>query len=283
MLTNREKIRAMNAVWPGGVVVLVQCVFGLAATQRLEAKGQNTVRTTSVVRYSGGGKVQLIGVAVSPAEGQSWWSASGAALPHAPARADFRPHLLENNQSIAREFVFVRTGLPMDAAVVIDVLGSQSSDDWIPVMRHKASAMRVAATFPLGSRTASIRIGIAKKAWTSIGNLSPSSRVGLRMSRQPWGATSITLGIFSATMLHGRPRFTVINSDLGMNYQTRFAAVDRQGHIHAANILYAELTGSEVVQTINFKDINLADIQKIVFQIRPYEWREFHDIPLEPK
>ncbi|MCW3059177.1 MAG: polymerase sigma factor, sigma-70 family [Capsulimonas sp.] len=274
----------MHDKWGVWAAILALSLFAPAAPP-LDAKEQKAApqtNGTSEVRYSGGGKVQLVGVSYSPSDGQHWWSAQGAPISHAPSRPKSKP-LLAQGDDKARDFVFRCVGIPNNATVQITAPGSHSFDRWVTFQSRRPSALGIAATFPSRLHAASIRVGVAGKSWKSIAEIAPGGGGGVRFITRPWGAKSITLGISPPSQLNNSVGFTLSNTNVGADYQSRFAAMDRQGRLHPGVKLAGELSGRMYTQTISFPGMQLGDVQKIVFQTRSYEWREFKNIPLDPK
>ncbi|MEO7715823.1 MAG: hypothetical protein ABIY70_06465 [Capsulimonas sp.] len=276
----------MHRKWGAWAAVLTLGLFAPASAPRLGAKEQKAVRQTngtSEVRYSGGGKVQLVGVSYSPSDGQHWWNAQGAPISYAPSRPKSKSPLLAHGDEKARDFVFRCLGIPNNATVQITAPQSHSFDRWVTFQSRRPSALGIAATFPSSLHAVSIRVGVAGKPWKTIADVAPSSGAGLRFITRPWGARSITLGVSPPSQFNNSVGFTLSNTNVGADYQSRFAAVDRQGRLHPGVKLAGELSGRMYTQTISFQGMQIADVQKIVFQTRAYEWREFKNISLEPK
>ncbi|MEO7715820.1 MAG: M56 family metallopeptidase [Capsulimonas sp.] len=272
--------RAITRKWAISGMLLALAIILPISALRLAAKEESTASDsvpTSEIRYAGGGKVQLLGITDYPAPGKTWWNADGKRLSAPPIDPDPHGSMSFTGKYTAREFAFRVTGAPSDAGVTTDVPGETSGGMWTRADKA-VTTVAVNALLPIEARTASVRVGLAAGPWETLNKFDPW---GLSMGSPSWRGHSVTIGVSDLSLFSGSAGLTVTNTVV--DGATRVVAIDQHNIVHVGKGTSSGVSGTTQMQSLHFEGMKISDIKKIVFQARPYEWREFKNLPLEPQ
>jgi beta-lactamase regulating signal transducer with metallopeptidase domain len=279
VLTNGLNRRGVNRKWAvSGMLLALAIVLPISALRlaaKEEAADSDTAPTSEVV-YTGG-RVELLGITEYPAPGKTWWNAGGKRLSAPPI--DTNPHgsLGFTGKYTAREFAFRVIGAPIDAGIATDVPGETSGGMWTNASKD-VTTVAVNALLPSDTRTTSVRVGLAAGPWEPLNEFDPW---GLSMGSLSWRGHNVTIGVSDLSLFSGSAGLTVTNTVV--DGATRVVAIDQHNIVHVGKGTSSGVSGTTQMQSVHFEGMKISDVKKIVFQARPYEWREFKNLPLNSK
>lgn len=125
--------------------------------------------------------------------------------------------------------------------------------------------------FDASCKTTSLRFGLAAGEWTTV-------------AEHDGKAMAIRNGIsFTRAVESGRWVEISASDTLGRDVEQRLAAVDSRGILIPWQGTHGSVSNDNLRQSSgSFPDIKLEQIQKFVFQTRPYQWATFSNVSLWP-
>jgi hypothetical protein len=256
----------MERVLPSGVGI----VHDRSVNRHNAAPGYN-------VKLPCGVTVQLFGVSEHPSEGKQWWRPDGSPLPQAPY-AKLTTQSFPDRGEVAREFAIRLANLPPEEigyAWAFDPPANSAGGGPVIVGGKSQPELRaIAAVVPVGQVSVSLKYGIAAGPWKTLGE--GSGRGSSSFNKGGVGAFFSEAvvdqdGLVSVTVAHD-----VANEDL------RVVAVDKAGREIVSKTNTSGSAGRVHQLTVIFFDLRLGDVDKFLFQARPYEWAEFRNVALRP-
>jgi len=248
----------------------------------------NLSQADAIQSVPGGGVVQLVGISRRTSTGVVWWGKDGYTLAQAPPSLKLVSSsfaVLDAQDRKSRVVLFDTRGLPEDANINIVVPSAVISTD-ISMSDENDSARRpshipgsrllgVTTGWPSTIGTGTVRIGIANTAWTT-------SCVGFPLGTSTSGILAdgkvVPVSFSPPSFIGGDLAYTI--SDEQTDEASRVVAIDLQGRTIVPNIQSSGSSGTLQTFTVTFPHLKAEDIRQLQFQMRPYNWLEFRNIPL---
>ena len=231
----------------------------------------------------GDGSVRLLAVARHPPEAGawSWWQPDGSRWTEGPFETHFGSGVTDATKDQRYEFVVRTAGVADDVGFgVSEVIpvggkavagGNAGPIDAGPTILPGIRLREYVAAVPMGTKTATLRIGVAVDPWKTLaaggkaGSTSAAAKEGSIIFAKP-------------TEAGGAAEVVVSHSVTGQ--AVRVVAVDAEGKEYTG-------TGGSVMSSTGlgqvdakFAGLGLAQIKEFRFQARPYRWVEFRDVSL---
>ncbi|MHC5074579.1 MAG: peptidase associated/transthyretin-like domain-containing protein, partial [Planctomycetota bacterium] len=221
--------------------------------------------------------IELVGICEHPSEGKQWWRPDGSTLSERPYNKKLE---VLKNEGTAVEF-FARAYSKTSEPFELDGFHIETAkevgkafkleNNFSPQGQTKASA----AVLTEGSLYCDIEVGLwigewVTKAQTKGGEII-SGKDRIYSFSEP---VVLQDGGIKISLAHNPPD--------GVGISQRMILIDKQGLIHKSSkdkrSGTADLEQNEVV----FHGVDMDNVQKFLFQTRPYEWVTFKNVSLKP-
>jgi hypothetical protein len=225
--------------------------------------------------FPGGTRVRLLAVADGAAK--QAWSPMGARFGKNPLPASLR-NLAKATAGNARLIVTeVRLRRPEAPSVAMQVVGGPVRPA-LSVAKVGAGAWDALGVANHGSRIADVRIGVADRSWKRVGSVAPQAGGALKRSGQGF----LRMVRPDDSGMGGAAIIAEVVLPVDVNAQAfRVQAYDRSGSpmkfLQALN-----QPGSPVPDRYWFAGRYEA-VGRVELQVRPYVWKTFKGVALEPK
>jgi hypothetical protein len=232
--------------------------------------------------------VELLGVTRVPVRDQPWWKPDRSPLEPMFEWAGFDPSLDPNWEKFDYYAVVIRlTDMPSDKIGWMDwrfsdANGYPISADFYPSPERVGNKYMVAkaARFSNGVETTTVLVGIVSGEWQT---LFAGSHYGIYEK----GGNSVYV---STPEIGGGPGLVGPDEKgihIAVTYNItdrdfRVVAVDKEGKVYVSRRSGSGGGKNLRRTTASFPDLTPQQLQEYRFQVRPYEWVEFKDIPLRP-
>ena len=143
------------------------------------------------------------------------------------------------------------------------------------------------ATVPQDHPTATVKVGIADADWRLQNTFDPVQgqvQASFEMSQPINGVVHPTkemdIACSPACTIKGKLSYVI--SDDSPGYSCRLIAIDKHGNTVKADMLKNGGAAALEAMTATFPHLKASDIKELQFEVRPYTWLEFRNIPLRP-
>ncbi len=222
------------------------------------------------------GMVELVALSRHPSDGY-WWRPDGTPSMEGPFENPGRSVQSQADER-AVELVFRTHGLGSDASSPDFVFEGHSvaGGGTGPAVNGQPfpGGFHYAVSFPRSLKKTMIRAGVAIDPWQTLAHTGNSGSADISLAR---GGQSVKVTFLGA--IEDKKGNTVLNVTHNIeNHDLRAVAVDAGGKEHPS--LLSNKTRESLSAT--FVNVPLDRIREFRFQVRPYRWTEFKNVPLEP-
>ncbi len=237
-------------------------------------------------------KVVAIG-SLNPFPQRRWWDAQGNLLEDSfnirgdSLRAENLKHLPEEQLKYLvngrRVLVYKLPDLPADARLRYEIHTAHGgfksefrrSDSAMPLPDDQVPQFYEFFNVPPDEKTFKLRVGVAAGDWTTV-YIADAAAQGQGTQDQK--------GIVLSGVFEKSGKAAVIASHNWHAWDTRVVAIDKSGQQHEPSKA-SHVTAADTVNqsTYEFKDVASADIKKLKFQTRAFDWTAIDNLPVEPK
>jgi len=291
-LTNPQIFKELWKIWKkreNRNETAVQVEVEQKKEKREQLQEQPVIRAgDNKATLSSGLTVELLGVTRVPVQDQPWWKPDRSPLEPMFEWAGFDPSLDPDWEQFDYYAVVMRlTDMPSNKIGWMDwrfsdANGYPISADFYPSPERVSNKYMVAkaARFSKDLETTTLRIGIVSGEWQT---LFAGSHYGIYEK----GGDSVYV---STPEIGGGPGLVGPSEEgihIGVTYNItdrdfRVVAVDKEGKVYVSSRSGSGGGKNLRRTTASFPDLTREQLQEYRFQVRPYEWMEFKDIPLRP-
>jgi hypothetical protein len=238
-----------------------------------------------VARWKPRGTVELLAIGDDGAAPNAWWNPQAEAIPGTL----FEIVSLERAQETARvnrQFILRMRDLPSGAdGPQVEFVGGYggSSHSVLRDGKPLSGAWLLQASFPLGTAEGAVRLGFGLAAWQTVsvhgvdGNL-------VRREAVP-GLPPVETQIHQVSEADGDAQLTMLVDYPAREWQMKIVAINRKGeeNVSSASRSSHARIGEGAVWSYKFWRTPLAQVKEFRVMMRPLDWIEFRDIPLQPR
>lgn len=283
-LLGADDVRESRFNWAGAAVLLLLLVMaavpvGLAMSKAAAVGEQADRGNTSLSEYThtldNGVTVELVGVCNYPSQGKQWWRPDGSPLGETIETVDGSGY---QSGLPGYEIAFgVRNREKCHEFGIADITGGGQRSG-LRVNDENIFAVYRAHISKSADRT-DVTVQVAGDQWQSVAEL---KGFGYTTSRRHKGAKIL----FSSRVDSDGAVVVSVSDELSHTVATRLMAVTRGGKTirgKAQTSMY-DGTGGEILrlQVLRFEGVTPADIEKISYEICPYEYYTFKNVSLKP-
>ena len=249
-----------------------------------------------VARLPGGGSVELLAVAYHPSADRPWWTPDG--LP--TNKYSFRTNQRWAGGDVTYyELYFRATNLPADATWVVGADsaegfsgGTDNTKPLTPDEKPAPAEIKLITVYaPESVEFVDFKLYVASAAWETVDSMVlPRSTDDFNIGHSSIGKQVLQLVMFTPEENGSRESGTKIevvhnlNMELRPDWDVRLIAINKAGREYPSSVYSGKsVSGSLTVKTYFFRDLPLAQIKEIRFQVRPFQALEFHHVALKPK
>jgi predicted Ser/Thr protein kinase len=257
----------------------------VASTRSIQVAMQDRDQGRQVARLQPRGTVELLAIADDGAAPNAWWNAQGEAMPETL----FEIVGYERAQDAAgvnRQMVVRVRDLPSgaDGPNVEFVGGSGSSGGRMVLRDGKAlgGAWLLSPSFPAGTTQGAVRLGFGLAPWQTV-SVHGVDGNSVRRETVP-GLPPVEATIHQVSEADGQAQLTMLVRYPRREWQMKVVAINAMGEEKTATSSRSSPGDDDqaAVWSHKFWRLPLAQVKEFRVLMRPVDWIEFRDIPLNP-
>jgi beta-lactamase regulating signal transducer with metallopeptidase domain len=251
------------------IVIVAGAILLPMAAAATKEKEENKARFS--VTLPNGVTVDLVGICDWPEEGRRCWRPDGSELPaeiyaakwsKSPRAGDYG-FMFKVNGPEDRNFSWNK---------IEGTTGWEGSCKVSDAQGNELEGFEAAISdMKQGQISTTIRIGIATGPWTTI-----ASHDGRRMKSGRQGGV-----LWSQAFQTYNDTHIVASSEWKKDQAERVVAIDNEGILHRT--AHGSVASGQIDQlTASFHNLKVGQIEKFLYQTRPYQWATFRNVSLRP-
>ncbi|MEO7717864.1 MAG: M56 family metallopeptidase [Capsulimonas sp.] len=280
ILASGRTRRPLQRYWVASIVTSILAFTTLMAALHVSAFTNADLKREQlqvVQSLPGGGKIYMLAVSYAPSKyGYTSWISAKKPFDRRTNLPDFKWEPTSTGAEQVRQFMFLPVGLGDDTSITIDVPEASAQHYWLGGYDGGPTYPGVSAIFRPGVQTATLRVGVARRALKTVASVSSSL---LGTSTTAFGRQRITISRLTPSA--GGDRDSYVIRDNILDQDTRILILDGAGKEMPLGITEEHKSPSERERRYTFFPSYQPKVKRILFQVRSYEWAEFRDVPLQ--
>ncbi len=257
----------------------------VASPNSIQVAAQDQDKGRFVARLQPRGTVELLAVADDSAAPNTWWNAQGEAIPETLFEI-VNPDRPQDASRANRHFVMRMRDLPSGAdGPNVDFLGASGGSGVPGVLRDGkplGGAWLMSGSFPAGTPQGAFRLGFGLAPWQTV---SIHGADGNSVRRETVrGLPPVEATIHQISEADGEAQLTMLVRYPRREWQMKIVAINAKGEENISSSSRGSQGDDDqaAVWSYKFWRMPLAQVKEFRVMMRPIDWIEFRDIPLNP-